>query len=87
MYSSPGNKVDVDSVVSSIKVLKQQLDADEIAPLVEVMEAIAAAPEDAALLDKLANVFDGLGVYQGAVLTYAPCLTVLLTDDPFDSSS
>ena len=35
-------------------------------------------------LDRLAQAFDDLGPRQGAVLTYAPYVGLLLSDDPFD---
>jgi len=41
-------------------------------------------PQDSALMDQLSEALDGLGIMQGAVLTYAPNLAVILSDSSFD---
>ena len=53
----------------------------EIAPLIRVLEAMAADPGNEALLVKLSEVFGSLGITQGAVLTYAPYLSIILPHD------
>jgi hypothetical protein len=71
------------SVEESIAMLETHLDAAQIAPLIAVLREMAEAPQDAALLARLSDVFAGLGMLQGAVLTYAPAIGALLSDDPF----
>ena len=83
--SSPSRAVDPQRIETSIMMLKQYLVEDDIAPLIDVLESLAAAPRDEALLDQLSDVFDGLGLLQGAVLTYAPYISIVLAGDLFDS--
>ena len=82
--SSPSPLVDLYRVETSITMLKQYLAEEDIAPLIVVLEQIAADPRNEALLDQLSDVFDGLGLLQGAVLTYAPYLSIVLAGDLFD---
>ena len=82
--SNPPRLIDVEHIETSIIMLKRYVGEDDIAPLIDVLESITAAPRDEALLDQLSDVFDGLGLLQGAVLTYAPYLSTLLSDDLFD---
>jgi hypothetical protein len=84
MMSSPSPLVDLQRIETSIMMLKQYLAEEDIAPLIEVLESLAADPRNEALLGRLANVFDGLGVLQGAVLTYAPYVSIVLAGDLFD---
>jgi hypothetical protein len=67
----------------AISMLKQYVDAEELAPLLSVLGELAKRPDDEALLARLSDVVGDLGVLQGAVLTYAPILVGLLSDDPF----
>jgi hypothetical protein len=69
-------------VDETIQMLKQHLDNDEIEALVTALEALKAAPENEASFDQLLKAFDDLGPRQGAVLTYAPYVNLLLSDDP-----
>ncbi|MGB5539001.1 MAG: hypothetical protein WBO37_02825 [Gammaproteobacteria bacterium] len=82
--SSPSTLVDLYRVETSITMLKQYLAEEDIAPLIVVLEQIAADPRNEALLEQLSDVFDGLGLLQGAVLTYAPYLSIVLAGDLFD---
>lgn len=75
--------VNAASIDSSIDMLEQHLDSEEIRPLLRALEALKAEPENESRLGELVNAFDDLGSRQGAVLTYAPYITVLLSDDPF----
>jgi len=82
--SSPPPLVDLYRIETSIKMLKQYLAEDDIAPLIDVLESLAADPRNEALLGQLSDVFEGLGLLQGAVLTYAPYISIVLAGDLFD---
>ncbi len=72
----------VDSVATSIQMLEQFLEADEIANVIDALQALRSEPDSSDAFDRLANAFAELGPRQGAVLTYAPYVGILLTDDP-----
>ena len=76
--------VDPQSIENSIQMLKQHLGAEEITPLLAVLEALLEDPQNETLVKQLSDVFGGLGVLQGAVLTYAPCIAIVLSDNPFN---
>jgi len=78
-----GKPVSIANVDSTIQMLKRYLDAEEIKPLLTALEALKEDPENESCLDQLVKAFDDLGPQQGAVLTYAPYVSVLLSDDPF----
>lgn len=78
-----GKPVDAASIDSSIQMLRQHVDGEEIDPLIEALEALKSEPDSESNFDRLVAAFDGLGSRQGAVLTYAPYVTLLLSDDPF----
>ena len=82
--SSPSPLVDLYRIETSIAMLKQYLAEEDIAPLIEVLESIAAEPRNEALLGQLSDVFNALGLLQGAVLTYAPYISIVLAGDRFD---
>ena len=67
----------------SIRMLEQHMDAEEIKPLLSALEALKAEPENESCFGQLVDAFDDLGPRQGAVLTYAPYIGILLSDDPF----
>jgi hypothetical protein len=83
--SSPSPLVDLQRIETSIMMLRQYLAEDDIAPLIDVLESLAADPRNEVLLGQLSDVFDGLGFLQGAVLTYAPYISVVLAGDQFDN--
>ena len=68
----------------SIRMLEQFMDADEISPLIAALSALKSRPDDASAIDQLAATFSGLGMQQGAVLTYAPYVGILLSESPPD---
>ncbi len=80
-----GKLVSVENVVIAIQMLNQYMDAEEIKPLLSALEALKEEPENESCLGMLVEAFDNLGPRQGAVLTYAPYVNILLTDDPFGS--
>jgi hypothetical protein len=80
--AAPAAKRDVDpsKVGDAIRLLAAYLDADEIAPLTSALEALKAEPESEDRLGQVVEAFCALGVSQGAALTYAPYLGVLMSD-------
>ncbi len=80
-----GKSVSVENIVIAIQMLSQYMDAEEINPLLSALEAIKEEPENESNLGLLVEAFDNLGPLQGAVLTYAPYVNFLLTDDSFGS--
>ena len=76
--------VRVASIEESIQMLRRHLDGDEIEALLAALEALKAEPENKSCFDQLVKTFDDLGPRQGAVLTYAPYVSILLSDDPFE---
>jgi len=77
------NPVSAASIDIAIQMLEQHMDTEEIKPLLSALEALKAEPENESYFGQLVNAFDALGSRQGAVLTYAPYVSVLLSDDPF----
>lgn len=67
----------------SIEMLQRHLDTEDIEPVLEALRALRQQPENASCLAQLVEAFEGLGPRQGAVLTYAPYVGILLSDDPF----
>jgi|APFre7841882724_1041349.scaffolds.fasta_scaffold156509_1 hypothetical protein len=77
------HSITVSSIDESISMLEQYLDAEKLAPLLSVLRELAKNRNDGALLARLSEVVDNLGMLQGAVLTYAPIIAGFLSDDPF----
>ena len=78
-----GGSIDAGRIDESIDLLKQHVQEAEIKPMLEVLELMSENPYDYALLDRLSEEFGKLGFLQGAVLTYAPYISIILPDDPF----
>lgn len=77
---------DIDTVKLdiSIKLLKQYVNDSSIEPLISALEAVKKDPDNESLLEALTDAFAALGFVQGAVLTYAPYLCSLLSNDLFE---
>ena len=75
--------VNVANVGISIQMLEQHLDTEEIKPMLAALEALKEDPKNESYFDQLVKAFDDLGPRQGAVLTYAPYVSILMSDDPF----
>jgi len=80
---SKAKKVSVEGVENAISMLHTYVDNEEIQSLISALESLKQAPDDHAKLVDVASVFNELGPSQGAVLTYAPYITIMLSDDPF----
>mgnify|MGYP003573866313 CR=1 FL=1 len=68
-------------------MLEKFFDAEDLAPLRYVLRELSKNPDDDALLARLAEIVDSLGMMQGAVLTYAPVIAGFLSDDPFSDGN
>ena len=76
-------KVSVVGVENAINMLNTYVHDVEIQPLITALETLKQAPQDHSKLVEVATIFNGLESTQGAVLTYAPYITIMLSDDPF----
>ncbi len=76
--------VDVQRIEESIQALHQYLSDEDIGPLISLLESLAADPQNQTLLGELSELFSSLGFLQGAVLTYAPYIAVILPHNLFD---
>jgi len=76
-------KVSVEGVENAINMLKTYVNNEEIKPLITALDSLKQTPQDHSKLVEVATVFNELGSSQGAVLTYAPYITIMLSDDPF----
>ena len=82
MFDIPQN-VDVVRIDESIELLKKFTNDPAIDPLIVALEALKNDPDNRLLLEAMTESFAGLGIAQGTVLTYAPYVGLLLTDDIF----
>ena len=80
---SQAKTVSVDGIENAINMLNTYVDNEEIQSLITALDSLKQAPQDHARLVEVATVFNELGSSQGAVLTYAPYITIMLSDDPF----
>jgi hypothetical protein len=77
-------RVDPAKIEGAIEMLKAQLDADDIRPIITALEELQEQPENNQRLVQVLHAFNELGPMQGAVLAYAPYVNKLLTDSPFE---
>jgi hypothetical protein len=73
----------VAKVDNAIQMLERYLVVEDIKPLLTALEALKAEPQNESYLAQMENAFNDLGIMQGAVLTYAPYIGILLSDNPF----
>lgn len=75
--------VSAEGVENAIRMLTEYLDSAELSSFLAALEALRTDPQNQACLSRVATEFEALGSNQGAVLTYAPYISILLSDDPF----
>lgn len=80
-------KIDPEGIASSIHLLRTYLNGAVIKPLISALEALKEDPASASLLAEANTTFKNLGMAQGAVLSYAPYLIVLISADPFGNDT
>lgn len=66
----------------AIRMLTTYVGADRIGSFIAVLEALREDPADESALNRMIDEFKALGPSQGAVLTYAPYIGILLSDYP-----
>ena len=74
-----------EGIANAIHMLSAHVGTEKIGPFLSALEALQADPQNESYLSRMINEFNALGSLQGAVLTYAPYIGMLLSDDPFAS--
>ena len=72
--------VNAERLDDDITMLKTYLDEEDIKPLIDSLETLKAEPHNEAAYQNVLDTFNVLGIEQGAVLTYATYLKILLTN-------
>lgn len=75
--------IDAVKIDESIRLLNEYVKETSISPLITALEALKKDPDSKSLLTQLCNTFNDLDVVQGAVLTYAPYVAILMSDNLF----
>ena len=75
--------VNVSEIENAIHMLKSYVQDESISPLLTALEALKVEPTSEMHQQQMIKAFHALGITQGAVLTYAPYLSVFVSDDPF----
>jgi len=70
--------VNVERLDGNITMLKTYLDEKDISHFLSALEGLKEEPESEVAMLKVINVFNELGIMQGAVLNYATYLKVLI---------
>lgn len=82
--SARRKKITSEAVGEAIRMLREYVGSAQIGDFLTVLEALEADPDNPARLNDMLKAFDALGPSQGAVLSYAPYVGSLLSDDPFE---
>ncbi|MEE9343045.1 MAG: hypothetical protein V3V12_05405 [Gammaproteobacteria bacterium] len=77
------NTVNVERIEISIEMLREYVKETSIEPIITLLESMKKAPGNEQLLETLSETFNALGIVQGAILTYAPYVGILISEDPF----
>ena len=80
------NNINVERVDGDIEMLRRYVNEPEVEPLITALEALKNDPQSETNRMRVVEVFNGLGLWQGSVLTYAPYVGVLLSEDVFGAS-
>ena len=75
--------IQVADIDIALQMLSRHVDTPEIKPLLSSLETLKTDPQNEAYQQQVINVFNELGILQGAALTYAPYLNIFVSDDPF----
>lgn len=80
MKSTP--RIVPERLEEAIRMLKTYVGGDRLGAFIGVLEILRSDPTDEAAFNRMIDEFRALGPSQGAVLTYAPYIGVLLSDYP-----
>ena len=72
-----------EGIENAIRMLSEHVGAETISPFLSALEALQADPRNESYLSRMIDEFNALGPLQGAVLTYAPYIGMLMSDDPY----
>ena len=72
-----------DRIEEAVRLLSEYMETDELGPFISALEKLQSDPMNDAYWSQVVKEFDDLGPAQGAVLAYAPYISILLSDDPF----
>jgi len=78
------HNIDPEKIDTSIEQIKKYIRDDKVQPVIVALEALKQDPSNEALLNQLTDTLNNIGIMLGAVLTYAPYVGLLMSDDPFD---
>ena len=78
--------ITAEGIQNAIQMLAEYVGKEQIGPFLSALEALQADPLNETHLSRMIDEFEALGPKQGAVLTYAPYIGLLLSDDPFSNS-
>jgi len=76
-FADPGKLAD------AIRVLETYGVSDDVPGFIAALEALQKDPENETCMVQLLEAFEELGIRQGAVLTYAPYISILLAGKPY----
>ena len=76
--------IDPVKIHDSIEALNKFITDNSITQLISALEALEKDPGNALLLAQVSTALNDIGVMKGAVLTYAPYVWLMLSEDPFD---
>ena len=76
--------IDLVKIDDAIQMLNEYIKENSIKPLISILEALKKDPDNKLLLAQASDALKDLGVMKGAVLTYAPYVWIMLSEDPFE---
>ena len=76
--------IDPMKIDDAIQMLNKYIKEGSIKPLVSLLEVLRNDPDNKSLIAQVSDAFKNLGVMKGAVLTYAPYVWIMLSEDPFE---
>jgi len=76
-----------EQVDTTIRMLETNLDPASIGELLSTLRNLSEAPDERNRLDRVVDAFNGLGMQQGPVLTYAPFFNTLLSSTDLNDLS
>jgi len=77
-------KADAREIEESIQLLNKYVNDASIKPVLLVLEELKKDPDNDSLVVQLADTLKTIGVMQGAVLTYAPYIAILISFNLFE---